>query len=97
MKQIFILKTVVQFFLLMGLWLLLSGHYDFFHISMGILSSIIIVLLNLRLRQYYHFTDEVFQTSPLTASLNIFRFLLIYVPWLIWQIIVASLQVAYVV
>lgn len=81
----------------MGFWLLLSGHYDFFHIAMGILSSIAVVLLNLRLRRYYHFTDEMFKTSPLTASLNVFRFIFVYIPWLIWQIVVASLQVAYVV
>ena len=97
MKQIFILKTVAQFFLMMGFWLLLSGHYDFFHIAMGVLSSAVVVLLNLRLRRYYHFTDEMFKTSPLSATMNILRFLFVYIPWLIWQIVVASLQVAYVV
>lgn len=97
MKQIFFLKTVVQFFLLMGFWLLLSGHYDLFHISMGVVSSIVIIVLNLRLRKYYFFTNEVFKTSPITTPLNYFRFVILYIPWLIWQIVVASLQVAYVV
>lgn len=97
MRQIFVLKTVVQFVLLMGFWLLLSGHYDFFHVAMGVLSSVMIILLNLRLRRYYFFTDEVFKTSPITTPLNYLRFVVIYIPWLIWQIIVASLQVAYVV
>jgi multicomponent Na+:H+ antiporter subunit E len=97
LKRIFALKTVVQFFLLMGFWLLLSGHYDFFHIAMGVLSSLVIVLLNLRLRKYYFFTDEAFKTSPITAPLNYVRFVVVYIPWLLWQIVVASLQVAYVV
>lgn len=81
----------------MGFWLLLSGHYDFTHISMGVLSSILVILLNYRLRKYYFFTDEMFKTSALTLSLNYLRFVAFYIPWLIWQIIVASLQVAYVV
>ena len=97
MKRIFIFKTIVQFCLLMGFWLLLSGHYDFTHITMGVGSSILVILLNLRLRRYYFFTDEIFKTSALTSSLKYLRFVLFYIPWLIWQIIVASLQVAYVV
>jgi multicomponent Na+:H+ antiporter subunit E len=97
LKQVFLLRSIVQFFLLMGFWLLLSGHYDLFHISMGVLSSIAIILLNIRLRRYFFFTDEVFRTSPMELSLNYPRFILFYVPWLIWQIIIASLQVAYVV
>jgi multicomponent Na+:H+ antiporter subunit E len=97
LKQVFLLKSIVQFFLLMGFWLLLSGHYDLFHVSMGVLSSIAIILLNIRLRRYYFYSDEVFKTSPMELSLNYPRFVLFYIPWLIWQIIIASLQVAYVV
>ena len=97
MKRIFIIKTIAQFILLMGFWLLLSGHYDFAHISMGVGCSIVVIVLNLRLRRYYFYTDEIFKTSPLTLSLNYLRFVLFYIPWLIWQIVVASLQVAYVV
>ena len=64
---------------------------------MGVLSALAVVLLNLRFRRYYYFSDEIFKTSGLTLSLKYFRFILFYVPWLIWQIIIASLQVAYVV
>jgi multicomponent Na+:H+ antiporter subunit E len=97
LKRLFFLKTAGQFLMLMGFWLLLSGHYDFFHVFMGILCSLAVVILNIRLRKYYFYRDEIFRTSSLTISLNIFRFILFYIPWLIWQIVVASLQVAYVV
>ncbi len=101
MKRIFWLNTVIQFVLLLGLWLLLSGHYDLFHISMGVLSAAAIVLLNLRLRKYYFFKEEISDTTArlkdiFPARLRFLR-LLFYIPWLILQIIVASLQVAAVV
>jgi multicomponent Na+:H+ antiporter subunit E len=88
---------LVQFILLMAFWLLLSGHYDAFHISLGVFSSLFVVLLNLRLRRYFMFRDEIFKTSDLSITLNYLRFIFVYIPWLLWQIVVASLQVAYVV
>ena len=81
----------------MAFWLLLSGHYDAFHISLGVFSSLVVVLLNLRLRRYFMFRDEIFKTSELSITLKYLRFIFIYIPWLLWQIVVASLQVAYVV
>ena len=86
----------------MGFWLLLSGHYDFFYISMGVLSALLIVLLNIRLRKYYFFREEISETEAkikgiYPSRLRLIRFLFIYVPWLIWQIVIASLQVAYAV
>jgi len=97
LKRQFIIATVAQFILLFAFWLLLSGHYDLFHVSMGLVSSVAIVLLNLRVRQYFTFRDELFRTSGMTVSLNLGRFIFFYIPWLIWQVVIASLQVAYVV
>lgn len=85
----------------MGFWLLLSGHYDTFHISMGIFSSLLVVLVNIRLNWHY-FSCEKAEHPPLNlkrrspVELKLFR-LFYYIPWLIWQIVVASLQVAYAV
>ena len=101
MKRIFWLNTVIQFVLLLGLWLLLSGHYDLFHISMGVLSAAAIVLLHLRLRKRYFFEEEISDTTARLKDIFPVRLrflrLLFYIPWLILQIIVASLQVAAVV
>jgi multicomponent Na+:H+ antiporter subunit E len=92
---------VIQFGLLLGLWLLLSGHYDVFHISMGVFSALVVVLLNVRLRKYYFFEEELAEAKArmkdvFTVRLRYGR-VLFYIPWLIWQIVVASLQVAAVV
>lgn len=101
MKRIFILNSIIQFILLFGLWLLLSGHYDVTHISMGVFSCLLIILLNLRVRKYYYFEDEIDETrarlkEDYPSRIRILR-LLFYIPWLIWQIVIASLQVAYAV
>lgn len=91
MKRIFWKNIVIQFFLLMGFWLLLSGHYDFIHTFYGVISVTAVLALHYRLKKHY-FSEE--DAPP--GSIRFFR-LLFYIPWLIWQIVVASLQVAYVV
>ena len=101
MKKEFLLKSTIQFCLLLGVWLLMSGHYDVSHISMGVFSALIVVLLHVRLRKYYLIEEELAEAKArmkdvFTARLRYGR-VLFYIPWLIWQIVVASLQVAAVV
>jgi multicomponent Na+:H+ antiporter subunit E len=87
--------------LLLGVWLLLSGHYDVTHITMGVFSAFLVVMLHIRLRKYYVFQEEVKETADRLKGAHPVRIrflrVLFYVPWLIWQIVIASLQVAYVV
>ncbi len=82
----------------MVVWLLLSGIYDFTHIAMGVLSSTIVVLLHLRLRKYYFHEEEVKEARAKAKHLDPvqlrFGRLVYYVFWLMWQIVIASLQVA---
>jgi multicomponent Na+:H+ antiporter subunit E len=91
-KKAFIKGSILQFFVLFGLWILLSGRFDLFHISMGFLSALLVILVHLRINRYLYFQKEIAKENTLRYS----RFLY-YVPWLIWQIVVASIQVAYVV
>lgn len=101
MKQLFAFNTIIQFILLFGVWLLLSGHYDLTHITMGIISCILVVALHLRLRKYFFYEEEISETSEKLKGVAPVRLrfprVLFYIPWLIWQIVVASLQVAAVV
>ncbi len=85
----------------MGVWLLMSGHYDITHISMGVISVAMVVALNYRLRKYYFFQEEIAESKAKVKDLHPVRLrtmqMILYIPWLIWQIVVASLQVAAVV
>jgi len=77
---------------MMAFWLIMSGHYDLMHVSFGIFSVIFVLLINHSIRRHIYTLGE--QSDALKLSLVR---LIYYVPWLLWQIVVASLHVAYVV
>ncbi len=91
-KKAFIKGTILQFLVLFGLWLLLSGKYDLFHITIGFFSALLVTLIHIRINRHLYYSLEIAKEH----TLNYRRFLF-YVPWLVWQIVLASLQVAYVV
>lgn len=97
MKKIFVRNTVLQFLFLLFFWLILSGHYDFFHISLGVLSAAGLTLMHLKFRHYHYEQDPVFKSGNLQQPLNYLRYCLCYIPWMVWQVILASIQVAVVV
>lgn len=77
------------------LWLILSGKFDAFHVSIGAASALCVALGTRRLLLL---PPDIGTPGTGTHLANIlpWRFLG-YIPWLIWQIIVSSLHVAYVV
>jgi multicomponent Na+:H+ antiporter subunit E len=83
---------VVQAVVLFTFWLILSGHYDPFHLSLGVLSVFIVIALNYRINHVQFFSRDV----PEWEKIQVGRVLL-YIPWLLWQIVIASFQVAYLV
>jgi len=91
-KKAFIKGTILQFLVLFGLWLLLSGKYDLFHTTVGFFSALFVTLIHIRLNKHLYYSLEIAKEHTLSYGR-----LLYYIPWLIWQIILASLQVAYVV
>ena len=81
------MKHLLVFSVLLGFWLILSGHYDLFHISAGIICSALVA----------HFSSDLLIRQDVSQDrLHLGRFLQ-YVPWLFYQIILANLHVAYLV
>ena len=78
---------------LFGLWLVLSGKFDAFHVSMGAVSALCVALGTRRLLLL---PPDIGAPGTYPTEGLSWRFLG-YLPWLIWQIIVSSLHVAYVV
>jgi len=74
------------FVIMMGVWCILSGKFDAVHLSMGVLSSALVSF----------FSADLLFTRPLTGHSvrSIFGFVL-YVPWLLVQILKSSLHVLY--
>ena len=92
MDRTFLRNTIIQTVLLTAFWLIMSGHYDLMHISFGIFSVILVLLINHSIRRHIYTLGE--HSDALKLSLVRLTY---YIPWLLWQIVVASLHVAYVV
>ena len=76
----FILKTIALF----GLWILLSGKIDAFHLSVGLLGAAVIAWINTKPRH------------PDEPPLPLMR-LAAYAPWLFWQIMKSGLHITKVI
>ena len=75
-----ILKTIGLF----GLWVLLSGKLDVFHLSVGFLGAALIAWVNTESRHL----DE----PPLPLAR-----LVLYLPWLFWEIVKSSLNITKII
>jgi multicomponent Na+:H+ antiporter subunit E len=76
----------------MTFWLIMSGHYDLLHVFFGVFSVLLVMLIHHPLRRRLFALGE----HSAALKLRLVR-LLYYIPWLLGQIVMASLQVAYAV
>lgn len=75
---------VVMFFF----WVVLSGMFDAFHLTLGVISCLIV-------SQFSH--GLLFYSGSPSLWLKGLWGILAYLPWLFYQIVIANFQVAYVV
>ena len=81
------LRSVLLFFILLLVWLLMSGHYTFLIISLGVISCLFCVYLTRRA----NILDN--ELLPVTFFPRIFQ----YITWLIKEIIVSNISTAKVI
>ncbi len=81
------MNKLATFIVMLAFWIMLSGMFDGFHLSLGLLCCLLVAHLSAGLllgpKREWRFGQVVG--------------MLIYLPWLFWQILVANLQVAYIV
>ena len=79
------MNRAVTFIVMFAFWLLWSGMFDGFHTTLGILSSGVITI----------WTGHLFIEShkPLTQRMNEWLRYETYTFWLLWQIILANIEV----
>lgn len=78
--------TIITFILLFATWLIFSGKFDLFHLSLGVISSFIVAWIS---------SDLLFQEKKKTIGRRLveaFRFVN-YMLWLLIQIFLANLHV----
>lgn len=68
-------------------WLLLSGHYDLFHILLGVISVSWVILLNWKL------PPAMSHPGGIEPALR-WRRLVLYLPWLFKEMVLSALHVA---
>jgi multicomponent Na+:H+ antiporter subunit E len=68
-----------------GFWILLSGKFDLFHLTLGVISSALVSFLSTDLFMYEQGKNRV------STGL---RFLM-YLPWLLYQIVLSTLHVTF--
>lgn len=77
---------IYTFFAMFAFWILLSGKFDLFHLALGVISSVFVAFISKDL--FFHRIAE--KNKPV----EICRFIR-YIPWLIYEIFLATLHVAY--
>ena len=81
-------KFILSFVILFLLWIIFSGRFDGFHIIMGLIASAIVATFS---------GDLMFTSQEPRGIFQLWFRLFAYIPWLIYQIFLANLQVMYLV
>jgi len=81
------MKFILTFIALLIFWFMLSGHFTVIIVTSAVMYSLIAAYFT-----YNYFLEEI----SITGIKRIFKFIA-YLPWLFWEIIMANLQVAYIV
>ena len=80
------MRYIYTFLIMMGFWVLLSGKFDLFHLTLGVLSSALVSYLS---------ADILMHDTGKKDRLAIaFRFLA-YIPWLLYQIVLSTIHVSF--
>jgi len=69
-----------------AIWVLLSGKFDAFHLSLGMISCLIVA---------YFSGDLLFESPQLMRLPGTWLRFIRYVPWLLYQVFLANLHVLY--
>jgi len=78
----------LTFIIMFGVWVMLSGKFDAFHLTLGLISSAIVSYLS---------SDLLFSSPQIKGLLSQWVRFVKYVPWLMVEIIKANLHVTYLV
>ena len=79
---------ILSFVILFILWIVFSGRFDGFHITLGILASAMVAAFS---------GDLMFTSNEPRGIFRLWVRLFAYIPWLIYQIFLANLHVMYLV
>lgn len=80
------MTRVATFIIMFAFWVTLSGMFDPFHLGMGVVCCLFLSIISTRL---------IFPVEAFPVRVSQFGGMLIYLMWLLKEILLASLQVSY--
>jgi multicomponent Na+:H+ antiporter subunit E len=81
------MAKIATFFVMIAFWAIMSGMFDPFHLTLGVISCLLVAWFSHSLLFY---GDSRGWGGGILG-------VILYLPWLFWQIVLANLQVAYIV
>jgi multicomponent Na+:H+ antiporter subunit E len=77
---------IVIFLLLFGIWIIFSGQFDAFHLSLGIISCLIVTAIS---------SSFFFSNRSKTLSTRIGELMRLpgYMLWLLWQVVLSNIHI----
>ena len=79
---------LATFVIMLIFWVILSGMFDVFHLTLGVISCLLVALFSGKM---------LFEDLRVEVRAKQIFGMLLYLPWLLWAIVLSSLQVAYIV
>ena len=89
-------SAAFEFAILFAFWLVLSGHYEAKYILLGVLSAGLVTFLTNDLFYFLCHHGSQKENNNRFVFLQLWRFLA-YIPWLLYKIMKANIQIAYLV
>jgi multicomponent Na+:H+ antiporter subunit E len=80
------MRYIITFLILFVNWVIWSGKFDAFHLALGVISCLIVTYTTHDLL----FRRTRFSSNDITEVIRLFT----YIPWLIYQIVLANIHVA---
>ncbi|SLM28931.1 MnhE [Desulfamplus magnetovallimortis] len=84
-KAAFVTTFSITFLILFLFWCIFSGKFDAFHLSLGVISCLLIC--------WATSSDLLIVPPQISRLVRLWSGFVIYIPWLIWQIILANIHV----
>jgi multicomponent Na+:H+ antiporter subunit E len=82
------LSFFLTFIITLAIWFLLSGKFDLFHISLGLISCFIVAFFS---------GDLLFESPKLKELAVLWPRFIGYIPWLLYQVLRSNFHVMYLV
>jgi len=80
------MRYIYTFLIMFGFWVVLSGKFDPFHLTLGVLSSGLVALMS---------TDILMRDTRKNDRLILTYRFICYIPWLLYQILLSTLHVTF--